>query len=124
MILLVVPRGFSTGTELLKTSAHSSHTDFPMVNFDPPDSDRETHHDWLLFIFTLGHGHGRVGSSPGGSNKGHILFGKQQLFVEQQDNRFELQHPNGTCVTMTTEVTDHKVFLVYFVNLELNFQCI
>lgn len=39
MILLVVPLGFSTGTELLKTSAHSSHTDFPMVNFDPPDSD-------------------------------------------------------------------------------------
>ena len=41
MILLVVPRGFSTGTELLKTSAHSSHTDFPMVNLDPPDSERE-----------------------------------------------------------------------------------
>lgn len=42
MILLVVPRGFSTGTELLKTSAHSSQTDFPMVNLDPPDSETET----------------------------------------------------------------------------------
>lgn len=40
MILLVVPLGFSTGTELLKTSAHNSQTDFPMVNFDPPDSER------------------------------------------------------------------------------------
>lgn len=40
MILLVVPLGFSTGTELLKTRAHSSHTDFPMVNLDPPDSER------------------------------------------------------------------------------------
>lgn len=67
MILLVVPLGFSTGTELLKTSAHSSHTDFPMVNLDPPDSvqgwwgknkgnhsSRERHkatmrrsHDWM-----------------------------------------------------------------------------
>lgn len=43
MILLVVPRGFSTGTELLKTSAHSSHTDFPMVNLDPPVSATEEH---------------------------------------------------------------------------------
>lgn len=41
MILLVVPRGFSTGTELLKTSAHNSQTDFPMVNLDPPVSERE-----------------------------------------------------------------------------------
>lgn len=41
MILLVVPLGFSTGTELLKTSAHNSHTDFPMVNLDPPDSERK-----------------------------------------------------------------------------------
>lgn len=40
IILLVVPLGFSTGTELLKTSAHNSHTDFPMVNLDPPDSVR------------------------------------------------------------------------------------
>ncbi|TNN81071.1 hypothetical protein EYF80_008727 [Liparis tanakae] len=30
MILLVVPLGFSTGTELLNTIAHKSHTDFPM----------------------------------------------------------------------------------------------
>ena len=41
MILLVVPLGFSTGTELLKTNAHSSQTDFPMVNLDPPDSKDE-----------------------------------------------------------------------------------
>lgn len=41
MILLVVPLGFSTGTELLKTSAHNSQTDFPMVNLDPPVSERE-----------------------------------------------------------------------------------
>lgn len=39
MILLVVPRGFSTGTELLKTSAHRSQTDLPMVNLEPPDSE-------------------------------------------------------------------------------------
>lgn len=38
MILLVVPLGFSTGTELLKTIAHKSHTDFPMVKVDPPAS--------------------------------------------------------------------------------------
>lgn len=38
MILLVVPLGFSTGTELLKTIAHKSHTDFPIVKVDPPDS--------------------------------------------------------------------------------------
>lgn len=36
MILLVVPLGFSTGTELLNTKAQSSQIDFPMVNFDPP----------------------------------------------------------------------------------------
>jgi len=38
MILLVVPRGFSTGTELLKTMAHKSQTDFPIVKVDPPAS--------------------------------------------------------------------------------------
>ena len=38
MILLVVPLGFSTGTELLKTIAHKSHTDFPIVKVDPPAS--------------------------------------------------------------------------------------
>lgn len=38
MILLVVPLGFSTGTELLKTMAHKSHTDFPIVKVDPPAS--------------------------------------------------------------------------------------
>lgn len=42
MILLVVPLGFSTGTELLKTRAQSSQTDFPMVNLDPPDSEKQT----------------------------------------------------------------------------------
>lgn len=36
MILLVVPRGFSTGTELLNTRAHSSQMDFPMVKVEPP----------------------------------------------------------------------------------------
>lgn len=41
MILLVVPLGFSTGTELLKTMAHKSHTDFPIVKVEPPASDRE-----------------------------------------------------------------------------------
>lgn len=41
MILLVVPLGFSTGTELLKTMAHRSHTDFPMVNVEPPASEGE-----------------------------------------------------------------------------------
>lgn len=39
MILLVVPLGFSTGTELLKTMPHSSHTDFPMVNLGPPGAE-------------------------------------------------------------------------------------
>lgn len=38
MILLVVPFGFSMGTELLKTIPHSSHTDFPMVKVGPPGS--------------------------------------------------------------------------------------
>lgn len=42
MILLVVPLGFSTGTELLKTMAHRSHTDFPMVNVEPPASGGKT----------------------------------------------------------------------------------
>jgi len=41
MILLVVPLGFSTGTELLKTSAQRSQIDFPIVNVEPPASDRE-----------------------------------------------------------------------------------
>lgn len=41
MILLVVPLGFSTGTELLKTRAQRSQIDFPIVNFEPPASDRE-----------------------------------------------------------------------------------
>lgn len=40
MILLVVPLGFSTGTELLKTMAHKSHTDFPIVKVEPPASDQ------------------------------------------------------------------------------------
>lgn len=39
MILLVVPLGFSMGTELLKTMPHSSHTDFPMVNVGPPGAE-------------------------------------------------------------------------------------
>lgn len=42
MILLVVPLGFSTGTELLKTMAHKSQTDFPMVKVDPPASDQNS----------------------------------------------------------------------------------
>ena len=44
MILLVVPLGFSTGTELLKTKAQSSQMDLPMVNLEPPapgDGDRD-----------------------------------------------------------------------------------
>lgn len=40
MILLVVPFGFSMGTELLKTIPHSSHTDFPIVKVGPPGSSR------------------------------------------------------------------------------------
>ena len=39
MILLVVPFGFSMGTELLKTMPHSSHTDLPMVNVGPPGAE-------------------------------------------------------------------------------------
>lgn len=38
IILLVVPLGFSIGTELLKTIPHSSQTDFPIVNVGPPGS--------------------------------------------------------------------------------------
>lgn len=38
MILLVVPFGFSIGTELLKTMPQSSHTDLPMVKVGPPGS--------------------------------------------------------------------------------------
>lgn len=53
IILLVVPLGFSTGTELLKTSAHKSHTDFPMVNLDPPDSVRGRKRGKLLKSGTL-----------------------------------------------------------------------
>lgn len=53
IILLVVPLGFSTGTELLKTSAHKSHTDFPMVNLDPPDSARGRKRGKLLKSRTL-----------------------------------------------------------------------
>lgn len=53
IILLVVPLGFSTGTELLKTSAHKSHTDFPMVNLDPPDSVRGGKRGKLLKSRTL-----------------------------------------------------------------------
>lgn len=41
MILLVVPFGFSMGTELLKTIPHSSHTDFPIVKVGPPGSSRQ-----------------------------------------------------------------------------------
>lgn len=41
MILLVVPFGFSMGTELLKTIPHSSHTDFPIVKVGPPGSIRQ-----------------------------------------------------------------------------------
>lgn len=40
MILLVVPLGFSMGTELLKTRAQSSQTDLPIVKEGPPDSGR------------------------------------------------------------------------------------
>ena len=47
MILLVVPLGFSTGTELLKTMAHRSHTDFPMVKVEPPASVRQTDEERL-----------------------------------------------------------------------------
>lgn len=38
IILLVVPLGFSIGTELLKTIPHRSQTDFPIVNVGPPGS--------------------------------------------------------------------------------------
>lgn len=41
MILLVVPLGFSMGTELLKTMPHRSQTDFPMVNVGPPGAGKE-----------------------------------------------------------------------------------
>ena len=41
MILLVVPLGFSMGTELLNTMPHSSHTDLPMVKVGPPGSGGE-----------------------------------------------------------------------------------
>lgn len=38
MILLVVPLGFCTGTELLNTRPQSSHTALPMVKEGPPGS--------------------------------------------------------------------------------------
>ncbi len=38
MILLVVPLGFCTGTELLKTRPQSSQTALPMVKEGPPGS--------------------------------------------------------------------------------------
>ena len=51
MILLVVPLGFSMGTELLKTMPHRSHTDFPMVKVGPPGSEevkgRERQRRWV-----------------------------------------------------------------------------
>lgn len=40
IILLVVPLGFCTGTELLKTRPQSSQTAFPMVKEGPPGSGR------------------------------------------------------------------------------------
>lgn len=43
IILLVVPLGFSIGTELLKTIPHRSQTDFPMVKVGPPGAIREVH---------------------------------------------------------------------------------
>src|SRR4029434_3403187 len=44
MILLVVPLGFCTGTELLKTRPHSSQMAFPMVKEGPPASEEGTEH--------------------------------------------------------------------------------
>ena len=41
MNLLVVPFGFCTGTELLKTRPHSSHMALPMVKDGPCGSERE-----------------------------------------------------------------------------------
>lgn len=41
MILLVVPLGFCTGTELLKTRPQSSQIALPMVKEGPPGSGRE-----------------------------------------------------------------------------------
>lgn len=43
IILLVVPLGFSIGTELLKTIPHRSQTDFPMVKVGPPGAINEIH---------------------------------------------------------------------------------
>ena len=45
MILLVVPFGFSMGTELLKTMPHNNHTDFPMVNVGPPGAEETSGED-------------------------------------------------------------------------------
>lgn len=42
MILLVVPLGFCTGTELLKTRPHSNQMAFPMVKDGPCGSEEET----------------------------------------------------------------------------------
>lgn len=66
MILLVVPLGFSIGTELLKTIPHRSQTDFPIVNVGPPGSvwrerrwrkEKFTHVffcvSWLVFYVEL-----------------------------------------------------------------------
>lgn len=41
MNLLVVPFGFCTGTELLKTRPQSSHTALPMVKEGPWGSERK-----------------------------------------------------------------------------------
>lgn len=65
MILLVVPLGFSTGTELLNTMAHRSHTDFPMVKVEPPASDGDGAKEgktgdrwlwWIVFFLQSCHG--------------------------------------------------------------------
>ena len=42
MILLVVPLGFCTGTELLKTRPQSSQMALPMVKEGPPGSARQS----------------------------------------------------------------------------------
>lgn len=48
IILLVVPLGFCTGTELLKTRPQSSQMAFPIVNEGPPGSeDRENEKEWV-----------------------------------------------------------------------------
>lgn len=69
MILLVVPLGFSTGTELLKTMAHKSHTDFPIVKVEPPASDQN---------------HGRAKKERGGGNISHFF---SQTAQDTTENR-------------------------------------